>query len=117
MSLQRQVVRRPSVVGARPQLGAVLFGALYAFSFRWRGLLLLGVETLAVMAMVLRRCNGYEGTLLVLVALQLGTRLPPRAGMAWIIARTLLLGAAVTIHWSLRPAFMLMPPYFGPRNV
>src|SRR5258706_15328091 len=88
----------------------LLFGALYVFG---RGLMLLALESLAVLAMVLTRCNGFEGTLLVLVAMQLGALVPPRFGITWIAAQTLLLGAAIGIHWSLRPALMLMPPYFG----
>jgi signal transduction histidine kinase len=88
----------------------VLFGALYLFG---RGVTPLVVESVAVMAMVLTRCNGFEGTLLVLVAMQLGAHLAPRPAIGWIVVQTLLLGATVAIHWSLRPALMLVPPYFG----
>src|SRR5258708_36250067 len=91
----------------------LLFGVLFAFSERGRGLWLPALESLAVMAMVLTRCNGYEGTLLVLVAMQLGTRTAPRWGITWISVQTLLLAAAIAIHWSARPALMLTPPYFG----
>src|ERR1051326_4837093 len=63
--------------------------------------------------MVLTRCNGFEGTLLVLVAMQLGARFTPRAAIAWVVVQTLLLGGAIAIHWSARPALMLAPPYFG----
>src|SRR5258708_2499455 len=91
----------------------LLFGALFTFGHRWSGLWLLAVETVAVLSMVLVRCNGFEGTLLVLVALQLGARTPPRSGIFWITVQTLLLGAAIATHWSLRPALMLTPPYFG----
>ncbi len=110
-------------------LGAyVLFGVLYllpnAAPFGSRSplaasrspatvLALLAVESLAVIAMVLARCNGFEGTLLVLVAMQLGAEMAPRPGIAWIIVQTLLLGGAIGIHWSPRPALMLTPPYFG----
>jgi signal transduction histidine kinase len=86
------------------------FGLLYLFG---RGVTPLVLESIAVMAMVLTRCNGFEGTLLVLVAMQLGTRFATRPGIAWIAAQTVLLGGAITIHWSLRPALMLAPPYFG----
>src|SRR5207244_2114471 len=54
-----------------------------------------------------------EGTLLVLVAMQLGSRLSRHNGVIWIVAQTLLLAAAITIHWSARPALLLTPPYFG----
>ncbi len=88
----------------------VLFGALYLFG---RGVTSLAIEGVAVMAMVLTRCNGFEGTLLVLVAMQLGARFAPRAAIPWIVTQTLLLGGTIAFHWSLRPAFMLVPPYFG----
>lgn len=88
----------------------VLFGAVYFFA---SGFIALALESLAVVAMVLVRCNGFEGTLLVLVAMQLGARLTPRRGVAWIVAQTLLLGLAIAIHWSPRPALMLTPPYLG----
>jgi signal transduction histidine kinase len=91
----------------------LLFGVLLALCDRWPGLWLPAIETVAVLAMVLVRCNGFEGTLLVLVALQLGARTTPRLGILWIIAQTLLLGGAIATHWSVRPALMLTPPYFG----
>jgi signal transduction histidine kinase len=65
------------------------------------------------MVLVLLLCDGFEGTLLVLVAMQLAPRLPRRTGLVWIVTQSLLLGAAVAIHWSLRPALMLAPPYLG----
>lgn len=86
------------------------FGALYRFG---RGSGALVLEGAAVVAMVLTRCNGFEGTLLVLVAMQLGAFMSTRAGIAWIVAQTLFLGGSIAIHWSLRPALMLAPPYFG----
>lgn len=91
----------------------LIFGALFALGDRWQGLWLPVTEALAVIGMVLTRCNGFEGTLLVLVAMQLGRRLAPRTGILWISAQTLLLGAAIATHWSARPALMLTPPYFG----
>ena len=87
-----------------------IFGALYFFG---RGVIPLILECTAVIAMVLTRCNGFEGTLLVLVAMQLGKFFSPRVSISWIVAQTLLLGAAITTHWSLRPALMLSPPYLG----
>jgi signal transduction histidine kinase len=97
----------------------VLFGALYLLTngtplaSRSPALALVVLESIAVVAMVLTRCNGFEGTLLVLVAMQLGALLPPRPGITWIVAQTLLLGGAIAIHWSPRPALMLTPPYLG----
>jgi len=71
------------------------------------------VEVAAVVAIVLALCDGFEGTLLVIVAMQLGGRMPRRRAIAWIVLQTLLLAAAITIHWSARPAILLTPPYLG----
>jgi signal transduction histidine kinase len=76
-------------------------------------LALLALQALCVMALVLLLCDGFEGALLVLVAMQLASRVGRRAGLTWIAAQSLLLCVAVAIHWSLRPALMLAPPYLG----
>ena len=90
-----------------------IFGALFlADSLRPR-LIFLAAAAAAVVVMVLLLCQGFEGALLVLIAMRLGTRLDRRDGIAWIVVQTLLLAAAMTIHWSLRPALLLAPPYFG----
>ena len=74
---------------------------------------LLAVQVAAVVGQVLTLCNGFEGTLLVLVAVQLASALPRRQAILWIAAQTLLLGAAITIHWSFRSAVLLVPPYLA----
>jgi signal transduction histidine kinase len=71
------------------------------------------VQVAAVVALVLTLCDGFEGTLLVIVAMQLGGRLPRGRAFTWIAIQTLLLAIAITIHWSLRPAILLTPPYLG----
>jgi signal transduction histidine kinase len=76
-------------------------------------LALLGLQGVCVATLALFLCDGFEGTLLVLVAMQLAPRVSRRTGLLWIAAQSLLLGIAVTIHWSLRPALMLAPPYLG----
>jgi len=93
----------------------LLFGAVFwVTSLRRQGQLgLLGLQALCVMALVLTLCDGFEGALLVLVAMQLGSRVERRTGLVWIAVQTLLLCAAITYHWSLRPAMMLAPPYLG----
>jgi signal transduction histidine kinase len=91
----------------------LLFGVLFLFSVRSRSRLLLALESLAVVTMTLVMCNGFEGTLLVLVAMQLGSRVSDREGVAWILIQSTLLAAAITIHWSARPAVLLAPPYVG----
>lgn len=88
----------------------LLFGA--AFLLRpSRGSLI--VQSGAVIAMVLLLCNGFEGTLLVLVAMQLAGLMSRRAAITWIFVQSLLLGISIAIHWSPRPAILLAPPYLG----
>lgn len=92
----------------------LLFGALFWITSAGRGhLALLGLQAACVVALVLTLCDGFEGALLVLVAMQLGSRVERRTGLAWIAVQTVLLCVAITIHWSLRPALMLAPPYLG----
>ncbi len=76
-------------------------------------LALLAFQAACVIFVVGILCNGYEGTLLVLVAMQLASRLSRKAGLAWIGVQTVLLGIAIGIHWSPRPALLLTPPYLG----
>ncbi|HEX8619741.1 MAG TPA: sensor histidine kinase [Thermoanaerobaculia bacterium] len=106
--------------GSLPRLGLwfasfLAFGAAHLAASRRTEppLALLAVEVAAVLGIVLTLCNGFEGTLLVLIAMQLGGRLPRRGAMVWIVVQTLLFAAAITVHWSLRPALLLVPPYLG----
>lgn len=71
------------------------------------------LQVVCVLALVLTICDGFEGALLVLVAMQIALRVPRRAALAWIAVQSVLLCAAIAIHWSLRPALMLAPPYLG----
>lgn len=88
-------------------------GLLFSASRERPSLPMLVVQVAAVMTLVLTLCNGYEGTLLVIVAMQLGGVLPRRTALLWIVAQTLLLAVCIGIHWSPRPAMMLAPPYLG----
>lgn len=74
---------------------------------------MLAFQTACVIALVLLLCDGYEGTLLVLIAMQLASRVSRRTGLAWIAVQTALLALAIGIHWSPRPAILLTPPYLG----
>src|ERR1700681_3832099 len=76
-------------------------------------LALLAFQAACVIVVVAVLCNGFEGTLLVLVAMQTASRVSRRAGLAWIGVQTVLMGIAIGFHWSPRPAFLLMPPYLG----
>ena len=91
----------------------LLFGALFAADLRRPRLLLVAAESATALALVLLGCNGYEGILLALVAMQLGTRLGPQAGILWIGLQMLLLGAGVAIQLGPRAAWLLGPPYLG----
>src|SRR5579864_1882235 len=89
------------------------FATLFALDL-WRpNLLLLGVASAAALVLVVLRCNGYEGALLALVAMQLGTRLDRATGITWILGQTLLLGIADAIAFDTRAAWLLLPPYLG----
>jgi len=70
-------------------------------------------QVAAVTALVLLLCQGFEGTLLVLVALQLGGRVPRKLGLAFIAVQTAALFAAIWVHWNLSAAVLLAPPYLG----
>jgi signal transduction histidine kinase len=98
---------------ARWLVAYLLFGVLFAANLKHPRLLLLAAESGAALALVLLRCNGSEGTLLALVAMQLGTRLDRVAGLSWISVQTLLLGVAVAIQMNPRAAWLLAPPYLG----
>ncbi|MGZ8831825.1 MAG: sensor histidine kinase, partial [Thermoanaerobaculia bacterium] len=88
----------------------IVFGVAFALRTSRVSLLL---QSGAVMVMVLTLCNGFEGTLLVLVAMQLGGLMSRRAAVTWTVVQSLLLFATIAIHWSTRPALLLVPPYFG----
>ncbi len=97
----------------------ILFGALYAWAtarlgrpgpLLWAAL---AAQTVCVVVMAAVQYRGLEGTLLVLIALELGLTAAPRVGLAWILVQSLALMWAIQHHWSLRPALMFAPPYLG----
>jgi signal transduction histidine kinase len=96
-----------------------LFGALYLWTTSrlsspdptfWAAL---AGQTACVIVMAAIQYRGLEGTLLVLIALQLGLVAPRRVGIVWIGVQSLALMWAIQFHWSLRPALMFAPPYVG----
>ena len=89
------------------------FGALFALDLRRPHLLLLALASASALALVLLRCNGYEGALLALVAMQLGTRVGRTAGISWVLGQSLLLGIADAMTFSVRSAWLLLPPYLA----
>jgi signal transduction histidine kinase len=88
------------VLATRRRLDAVAIAALV-------------VQGAAVATMVGLLCNGFEGLLLVFAAAQLGRLAGPRLGVAWLIAQTAAVSAALAAHWTPRAALMLMAPYLG----
>ncbi|MGZ6125642.1 MAG: sensor histidine kinase, partial [Myxococcales bacterium] len=94
--------------------GAYLcFAAGLALALRTRRLFWAAGQAAAVIALVLILCDGFEGALLVLVALQLGGRISRRAGMGAIALQSAALFAAIAVHWNRTAALLLTPPYLG----
>src|SRR5690242_5816552 len=59
----------------------LIFGASFALALRTRSMGWLVPQAAAVIGLVLAMCDGFEGALLVLVALQLGGRSSRRIGL------------------------------------
>lgn len=91
----------------------VAFGAALFVSLRRPHWLWLLAQSAAVIALVLVMCDGFEGALLVLVALQLGGSASRRVGLTAVVAQSAALAAAVAIHWTPGAALLLEPPYLG----
>jgi hypothetical protein len=71
----------------------------------------LAAEGVTVASMTALLANGFEGLLLVPVALELRFRLRPYLASLWVFAQTVLFGTAVAIHWNAWSGFMLGLPY------
>lgn len=99
--------------------GMIAFAALFAWTTGrldrpGRALLVaLAAQSACVIVMSAAQYHGLEGTLLVLVSLQLGLIAPRRVGLPWIAAQSLGMAWAIQHHWALRPALMFAPPYVG----
>src|SRR5437764_12650507 len=91
----------------------IIFGCAFAADLAHLRPELLLAESAAAITLVLLRCNGYEGTLLVVLAMQLGSRFGRTTGLIWIGVQTSLLAAAVVWRLNPRAALLLAPPYFG----
>jgi signal transduction histidine kinase len=98
---------------ARWAVAFVLFGALFIADLRRPHLSFLALEAVCVALMALLLCDGFEGALLVLIATRLPAMLERWRAIAWIAVQTLLLLAAVSIHWNSHIAWLLALPYFG----
>ena len=89
------------------------FGAAFGLDLRHPHLLLLVLASVSALALVLVGCNGYEGALLALIAMQLGPRVSTIAGCAWILGQTLLLAVVDTMTFNAGATLLLLPPYLG----
>lgn len=102
----------PLIIQASPSIARI---GLWAVAWLAFGVALqrnwLVVQVAAVIGMVLTMCDGFEGTLLVIVAMQLV--MPRKRAFIWIGVQTLLLAIAIGIHWTPRSAILLTPPYLG----
>jgi len=87
------------------------FAAAFSGDLRRPGLWLLAIESVAAVALVLWRCNGYEGALLAVIAAQLGGRVDRRWALAWVGAQSALLIAATAVQAGTAAALLLAPPY------
>jgi signal transduction histidine kinase len=102
--------------GARFALWAAAYGtfaAAFLLALKQQRPWWLLLQAAAATGTVLAMCDGFEGALLVLIALQLGGYAKRRDGLAAIALQTAALGAAVGIHWNAQAALLLAPPYLG----
>ena len=90
-----------------------LFGAAFVTDYFRPRLAFLVLESGAAVSLIYLSCNSYEGTLLVLAAMQLGPRLRRVPGVVWIVIQTLVLVAVLVIQLGPRYALALGPPYLG----
>jgi len=91
----------------------LLFGAAFAFDY-FRPLLgCLVAESAAAISLIYLSCNSYEGTLLVVAAMQLGPRLGRMPGVIWLLIQTVVLAAVLSVRLGPRFAVALAPPYLG----
>ena len=91
----------------------LIFGAAFAADLVRPHFVLLVAESAAAISLILLSCNGYEGTLLVVSAMQLGPRLNRVSGATWVLIQTFVLSVGVAIRLNPRSALVLGPPYLG----
>ncbi len=98
-----------------------IFGATFGLT-RWstdsprlhhRQLASLAIQSITALIMISLVCTGHEGTLLVLVAAQLGWFMPLRHALFWVAAQAVLMGVILAVSWPLRTVLGLMTTYVG----
>jgi signal transduction histidine kinase len=94
--------------------GWLAFGALYGWATSRRpSWPLLAAQVACVLVMAGGQYRGFEGMLLVLVALELGAVAPRAIGIAWIAVQSVALFIAIRYRWSWYEAQLFTPPYLG----
>src|SRR5688572_4229176 len=73
----------------------------------------MATQSVSVIVMVATLSNGYEGLLLVVVAVELALQTRRTIGLVWIGAQSIALAVAAAYHWSPQPALLIGVPYFG----
>jgi signal transduction histidine kinase len=95
------------------------FSVIFLGSFFWTvisrspNLAATAAQSLSVIVMVAALSNGYEGLLLVVVAVELALQTRRTIGLIWIGAQSIALAVAAAYHWSPQPALLISVPYFG----
>jgi hypothetical protein len=89
------------------------FSVIFLGSFFWTvtspspQLAATAVQSLSVIVMVGALSNGYEGLLLVVVAVELALQTRRTIGLVWIAAQSIALAVAAAYHWSPQPALLI----------
>jgi len=99
----------------------LLFGAAFALTGwrtrasqpRWIPIALLLVQSAAALAMIRMVCSGLEGSLLVIVASQLGWLLPLPLALGWILAQAAAMCVMLGVDQPGRLTLVLMTIYLG----
>jgi signal transduction histidine kinase len=95
------------------------FSVVFLAAFLWNAIssspkaAATAAQSLSVVVMVGTLCNGYEGLLLVAVAVELALLSNRTIGLVWITAQSIALGVAAAYHWSPQPALLISVPYLG----
>lgn len=110
------------VMSYRLWLGCfILFGAAFALTgwrarpplARWMHIASLVIQTSAALTMIRLVCSGLEGSLLVIVAAQLGWLLPLPVALGWILVQATAMCAILGLTMSRQLTLTLMTIYLG----
>jgi len=73
----------------------------------------LAIQTLSALVMMFMVCSGHEGSLLVIVAAQLGWLMPLRQATIWVTVQAVLMGVILAFSRSASVSLSLMATYLG----